>query len=339
MKKFKKLKSFFIILFLFIITSCGITPTPQGTSEISRFFPFEENTTFVIESEEFPDINQRIFTAFVNGDRIQQSVSAPNLDFTIVLEKDGDSLRQIYSFSEHRIFEDITNILPTTDIIILQEPFIVGHSWRTEMMDGGTSTITGVGLEITTPFRTFTDVIEVTTYFDNTDDYTVIHFAPNYGIILDSYRTTFGENVFSANTHLAQVINGPLEYEMVVFYPNEELTNIDFDIINVQINTNQDFISFFNSIIRENIPSLNHVTLNSINVDRSLSKVHVDFAANFLDFNVGATAESMLLNSLANTFGLFYHVQNFHITINGENYSSGHILFGDGEYIEVGTGL
>ena len=51
--------------------------------------------------------------------------------------------------------------------------------------------------------------------------------------------------------------------------------------------------------------------------------------------NAGSGYEAMLLQALARTFGGWYGVKSVVLTIDGDNYSSGHIYFEDGEAILI----
>ena len=42
-----------------------------------------------------------------------------------------------------------------------------------------------------------------------------------------------------------------------------------------------------------------------------------------------------MLNSLALTYSYNYNVNNIRILVNGQNYESGHLFYGDNEYISI----
>jgi spore germination protein GerM len=75
---------------------------------------------------------------------------------------------------------------------------------------------------------------------------------------------------------------------------------------------------------------INSLFLNSDN------KVEIDLNSAFLtEMNAGAEYESMILQSLANTFGQYYGVEEVILTIDGKPYASGHIEMQEGESIKV----
>ena len=63
----------------------------------------------------------------------------------------------------------------------------------------------------------------------------------------------------------------------------------------------------------------------------------VDLSSNYYDFssNLGSAAELGMLESLALTYSYNYNVSNVRILVGGKNYSSGHLVYGDNEYIQI----
>ena len=65
--------------------------------------------------------------------------------------------------------------------------------------------------------------------------------------------------------------------------------------------------------------------------------VYVDFTKNFVsEMNVGASFESMILQSITNTLGQYYGAKVY-ITLEGKPYSSGHISMKKREAFIVDT--
>lgn len=78
------------------------------------------------------------------------------------------------------------------------------------------------------------------------------------------------------------------------------------------------------------------ITLNSYTIDNENSIITLDFSSNFVSSqNLGAGAESSTLAAICNTFGSYFNVENVIITLDGQPYSSGHILMTEGETFKV----
>ena len=62
----------------------------------------------------------------------------------------------------------------------------------------------------------------------------------------------------------------------------------------------------------------------------------IDFKNEFINLDeVGAESENLILKSILKTFAEVYDVKKIRITVNGENYESGHIEMEDGDYFDV----
>ena len=333
-----------IIALVILITACGQTAQPPAALTVGDFFNFSPDTIRAIHSldEEMMRVNQELFTMHISADgsRIQQRVLAYNIDRTIVLENRDGTIRQIFEWADHPIWEDITGIGEIMSLVILQEPLELGNTWLLGMEDG-INEITGVDLELTTSLGTFTGVIQVTTTFPSEPGmYGVSYFAPGHGMISDSYTVPFQDSVTTFRTELVEEREGGLVSDMFVFDLDDQAMGIEYTELEVEVVTNQDFADFFTTVIQENIGGLGHVVVNSLVIDRDNQVMTVDFADNFFTpFAFGGGTETLMLYSLANTFGFFFFIPEVRITIAGENYVSGHLVFEEGETIPVGSGL
>ncbi|MCL2611545.1 MAG: hypothetical protein FWE02_07740 [Defluviitaleaceae bacterium] len=313
--KVKKLRlTKFSIVGLLFIVACGANENesenssypPIGGGEsvvssyptISDFFPFEANTTFVTRTvpDSMFELEEQMFTAFVSENRFQQRVSSMGIDTTAILQYSDGVLRQVFSEVNLYMYEDVTNVEPNTEFVVLAEPLAPGTIWQTA--DGITSQITAVNKEITTPFATFTETLEVTTDFPD-GSYSVSVFAKGHGRVWDSYTISFEDTTTSITTHLVDVIHGPMQTELVIFEGEDPI-----EIIDIYINTNQNFEEIFSEIIG--------VSINKIEVIRNGedTTVYVDFAA-----------EPYSMVNVSNIFTNFYRVLTFVPTINGAPYA------------------
>jgi len=339
------LKKYIMAAVFFVGMSIFATGCDNGYEElrIEDFFVFEENTLRVTEFEN-EDLRNEEFNIFLSDNRVQQLVTLSQGDdilneTTLVLEKYDGALR-VVSWEFGHVFEDITGAEPLEPTIVLQEPLVVGTTWEQGGFAGGVSEITSVGETVETPLGTFENVIEVTTRLPN-DGFSVQHFAVGYGMIQDSYFVvqediTIGEIEWqgrerTASTYLSEVRrNTANRVSSHVFVPGATPIPIE-----VAVYTNTDFVELFSDLLVRSSILSNSVTLNSVELDRAKSLVIADFSANFLDYVGGSSEEMALLESLANTFGKFYRIHNFSITLDGENYESGHFQFDEDTFVHA----
>lgn len=341
MNQLKYLACLLPVLGMLILAACGRAAQETGP-QVGDFFNFAPDTTSVIQSleEEMANVNHTMFTSHVNADgsRIQQRINALNQDITIVLENRDGAVRQIFAWADFPLWEDVTGIEAAMELVILQEPLVVGNTWDNGV--GGVSEITGMDMSLTTPAGAFTGVIQVTTVFEQTGDYSITYFAPGHGQIQDNHTTTFQGNEFSNVNQLIEVVSGEgLGATVFVLYPDDELLGLDYQAIDVEVLTNQNFAQLFTQLIQAHMPSLSDVTVQSLSIDRDNGLITVDFSRELLEVAAGSGAEQLLLYSLANMFGAFFWLPAFVPTVEGAIYESGHFSFADGESIPVGSGL
>ena len=68
--------------------------------------------------------------------------------------------------------------------------------------------------------------------------------------------------------------------------------------------------------------------------------VYIDFSKEFIDeMNAGAGYEGLILQSITNTMGSYYVVDEVYITVEGKPYESGHILLKKDETLKVNMDL
>lgn len=83
-------------------------------------------------------------------------------------------------------------------------------------------------------------------------------------------------------------------------------------------------------------PISSEINLKSAKVNKDTSTIALDFSSNFVNSNIlGSSTESGIIHAVCNTFGSYFNVDNVIITLDGEPYSSGHILMDEGEAFKV----
>lgn len=64
--------------------------------------------------------------------------------------------------------------------------------------------------------------------------------------------------------------------------------------------------------------------------------VYLDFSKELVsEMNAGSAYETMILQCITNTIGIYYGVHKVYITIEGKSYESGHIAKKKGEFFTV----
>lgn len=76
---------------------------------------------------------------------------------------------------------------------------------------------------------------------------------------------------------------------------------------------------------------VNKAKIENINGVKTLV---VDVNSSFINSNQGSGTEALMLRAFTNSLVKSFHVQQVKLTVDGSNYSSGHIIIEDGEYLK-----
>lgn len=337
MKKIsKKLVLILSIAPIFLIVGCNNRDQPMDydNPRIEHFITFSENTTKILESDsELQHTEEFILHIADNRAQTISFIGPERLAATRVDEISNGELRTVFT-TIGLIPEDITSLEGAHGTIatVLQEPLEIGHSWQVGDGSGAISTITNMTEQIETPFRTFNNVMVVSTELPN-GDFAISHFARGYGLIKDVFFSGAGEITiddidFSVNEHqgisILSAVNRNNPHDFLVHVFTEETP--EPTIVSVPISTGHDFVQMFNNLLKEHNILQPDVYVTAIDIDRSTWVANVDFSDNLLDDISGSSMEINMLQSLTDTFGAFYTVLGLVPTIGGELYESGHFI-------------
>jgi len=304
-------------------------PPDEGSSEviestelsINDYFPFTENTKYQYTGEGNEFATYSVFTDYINGDRIQTRSNNGGTEVVKVLENKNGQLKVLLERPETYFRENFTNTKNTIGEILLKQPIKVGTSWTID--DNIKRSITNVDIEITIPLGTF-KAIEVTT--DGKDYKTTNYYAKDIGLI-KSVNIGTGYEISSTLSKIEDDV--PLVQNINLYYPNMEEGNLNSIKVDMPFNTNDDAKDIIEKAIKnisnENQVLTSNVKINKLNLDDN-GMVHIDFSKELIsEMNAGSYYESMILQSITNTLGMYYGIENIYITIDGKPYESGHI--------------
>lgn len=326
-------RNLLVILFLvFAITVSGcsqiIGNSEDGKelekkSSISEYFPFKENTYYDYEGIGNEFAEQETFFEYIEGDRAQIKISNPGTTVIKVLEMTEDALTEIYYEAEFYHIENMINSSNEKPEILLKEPLEVGNSWSD--LEGHKRSITGVNIEIETPFGEF-KAIEVTTEFGENRT-TKKYYAKDIGLVASIYEDENGQ----VKTLLKALKEAPLEIGIKTYYPLFSDIKTVYTNSKIQFNTNDKIERILEGILKhppseELLPVISQGTaINTIILDRVQWALKVDFSKELLsEMNMGSSQEGEMLKSLVNTLGSFYNMDKVYISVDGKPYESGH---------------
>lgn len=331
----KKLLVISIVLAV-ILTACNniaVPPEEPDNGEkvsIEELYPITENTKYSYEGEGNEFATYVSFVDYVSNNRIQNRTNNGGTETVNVYEIKDDQLTLLYSRGETYFRHNFLNKEYGEGKVLLKGPLEEGNSWAYD--ENTTATITNLSKEIVTTLGNY-QAIEVT--LEGEQGKTVNYYAKDVGLI----KTISSGESYEVSSTLSSIENNiPLIQTIALFYPN---TDGSIDTIDVQIefNTNDEPKDIIEEVVKElsvyEILSPNTI-INELYFDEEENSVHIDLSDDFIsEMNAGASFENLILQSLTNTLGNYYGVQEVYLTIDGGPYESGHIRIEEGEPLLV----
>lgn len=359
MKKYKTTFSLSIFLILIVsavlFTSCNkITNNSNNTNfnntinnntsnnaqktnyTIKDYYPFIENLRFSYAGSGNEYASKDVYVDFIKGNKIQLRSINGGTTMGQVLQNGNGELKLIFSIGEFYYRDDLTSYQSNVNEIILKEPLKKGTSWT--LSDGRNRSITGIDIAIDTPSGNY-KALEVTTTGNN---YTLKdYYVVNMGLVKTVFTSEGSDIVTSLKNSIP---NSTVAQTIKFYYP--KITDTDVDIMfkknTINLKTNDEIKNIFQNnfnktIIDGTAPLMSANTkINKLYLNYTENVVYVDFSKEFItEMNAGTSLESGILTSVVNTLGDYYNVKEVRLTVDGKEYSSGHILMQKGENFKV----
>lgn len=313
-------------------------------ASIEDYYPIEKNTNYVYSGEgsEYASYERYVDYTSKDGRTAQYREVNPGTTMARVVELRDGEVRRIYSRGEAYYREDyiLNPILRRSEgierEILLKEPIEVGNSWT--LKDGRVRSITAIDLLVETSSGDY-EAIEVTT--DGDEHVTRDYYARDVGHIKSVFDAGDGFEVLSELEEVEQDV--AFTGRVNLYYPDLDANTYRYKPTPVKFKTNDITRIVLGNLYKRRPEgqdlgavltpntSINYLYLND------KGHVYVDLSQDFIrEMNAGAYYETMLLKSLALTFGDYYNqASRVYLSIDGEDYESGHILMEKGEYMEV----
>jgi PBP1b-binding outer membrane lipoprotein LpoB len=333
---------------LLILAACSKKET------LADYLPVNPNTTYYYAGlDEYNSFSE--FPLYISESQIQYRLETASDAFVQVITVSDGEARVRFFQTDNFGFGEHTGA-PIMNYLILKEPIKKGEKWDYERTAVGRriAEITAVGLEMTVPYGTFTDVIEVTiTFASGSGDAVRRYYAKGVGLIREesTRRTTVGDvdenqqlipgttvNETVADFHeLTMVREGPADAELRLFKPDES-GRIIYDTYGVKIETNgaNEFIMDFmrKELAASGITLSESTKINSVVTDRSdlVMTVDFDFSESFIaDMKNSPAGEEAAFMSVISTLCYFYDHHRAGVRVNGAlYYPQGVTVGGDG---------
>lgn len=301
--------------------------------EIKDYYPIKENMKYVYEGKGNEYASYNVYIDYTSEGKVQQRVDNGGTVMAKVVELKDGKITRLLSRGEAYYRENLLQIKFDEDEVLLMEPLIKGTTWT--LKDSRVRTITNTSVDITTPMGSY-KAIEVVT--EGSNDKTIDYYAENVGLVTSVF--TAGETEVTSSLSKIEE-NVSLTQKISFFYPNGNEDKIYYKDKDISFKTNditrQVLESAYKELVENSLGKVfsTNTRINSLYLNKD-NIVYIDLNKDFAsEMNAGSGYESMILQSIANTFGKYYNSEKIILTIDNNLYASGHIIMEKGEYIEV----
>lgn len=307
-------------------------PTPQ-LLKIEDYYPIKENIKYVYDGKGNEYASYSVYIDYTSEDKVQQRVDNGGTIMAKIVELKNGKITRLLSRGEAYYRENLLETKGNEEEVLLMEPLIKGTTWK--LQDSRIRTITGTSVDITTPSGNY-KAIEVVT--EGSNDKTIDYYAKNVGLVKSVFIS--GETEITSSLSKIEE-NVSLIQKISFFYPNVNDDKIYYKDKDISFKTNditrQVLESAYKEPIGNNLGKVfsTNTKINSLYLNKD-NMVYIDLNKDFVtEMNAGSGYESMILQSIANTFGKYYNSEKVILTIDNNPYESGHIVMKKGEYIKV----
>lgn len=321
------------------VSSISVTPTVQAQLVISDYFSYKADTKYVYDGIGNEFASYDVYVDYLGNGIVQLRKETGGSTIVNVLKASGGMLSVLTSKGEIYYREDFMSNPGTDPEILLKEPLVKGTTWTVPATQsvpvGNKRYISNVDVEIITPAGVYS-ALEVTT--EDGKNRTLDYYAADVGLVKSIFKS--GETEISST--LSKIENNvPLIQTVRFFYPdviNDKIFYVDKQL---SFYTNDSTPAIFEKVYKELLDEKfgkilsSDAKVNSMMIDKN-NIVNIDFSQEFLDdMNAGSDYESMILQCITNTLGVYYDTDKVIITVAGKLYSSGHIELKEGEFFTV----
>lgn len=316
-------------------TSGTTSGTSASSLRLKDYFPLTPDISSYYAGTGNEFVPMRTYVEYVGKDTIQIVYDNGATEVHKLYAVRDGKVQVVYSQPELYAREDLSKLTPQADgEILLTEPLEVGTSWKT---GADTRVITNLHASVTTPSGTY-DAIEVTSA--GSDVTTKWYYASGIGFVK---MTVTGAYEITQELEERTADSARID-EVTLYYPRMTDTDVEITYIKLLLSmkTNDSLTDLLTEYFRkppaeglQPIMSAN-TAIHSMHLDREKNIVTIDLSREFVsEMNAGAAMEGAILQSLANTVGRIYYVEDVIVTIEGQLYESGHFAFLQGQTIKV----
>lgn len=345
MKIITKKSTWIFLIFILMMTTAlqgcvkkNTGDASSGTANdlaISDYFPLTQNVHYLYEGigNEFAAYDT--WVDFVGKGKIQQRISNGGTVVSRVFQLSEDALTKTFSREEAYYRENFLETTSGDPEVMLMTPLKAGTRWT--LPDGRIRSIVSTDVTVTVPLGTYTALQVITEDPNNASNTTTDYYVKDIGLV----KTVFLMGQSEISSSLKEVVKDvPQVQTLEFYYPDVNAGTYTPIAKALKFYTNDSTSEILEKAYKQ-VPTgkLGAVfTPNTKILHLSLNqdgKVVIDLSKEFrTQMNAGSEYEGMILQSIANTFGMYYNrAEEVILTVEGLPYSSGHFEFQEGESI------
>ncbi|WP_208558611.1 GerMN domain-containing protein [Marinilactibacillus kalidii] len=302
------------------------------------WLPMKEDTTFVYDGEGDEFASFKVYPQFIHSDTLQFSESNGGTTNVKLYEYSENEVREVFVRDETYFRDDLADTGLSSEQedfeILIQAPVEIGKSW--ESPSGSISEISDANVEIDTPSGTYS-ALEITRTLDNQT--TKLYYAKDIGLVQKVSEPDSDSPVTSSLSEIQADTKEEIPFSL--YELNEMATALTTKDASLVLSTNDPARLQLTEILNGEtddmtIPTLtDNAMINYLYLGND-QIVHVDFSEELVtEMNAGAGIESLLIQSLVNTIGSLYQVDEVLLTVEDQPYASGHLSFEEGQTMSV----
>lgn len=319
-------------------------PEYELSQELESWIPMHENVVLEYDGGSFENAGFSITPQFTLEDTYQFANSDTATTTVEIYEYTEDAVVRNFTRMETYFRDNFvdTGLASEGDggAMLLQLPIEVGNTWESD--NGSVYEITDSHVSIETEAGTF-EAIEVTSTSEDGENVARSYYAEDVGLVQRESEVDHDDEPMVST--LQAIHEDRLEEINFSFYsPNEGATGLESQPIELQLATNDPARVALAEALQGNHEETegngvieDSVVINFMYLDNE-DVAHVDFSEELVtEMNYGTTGETLMLQSIVNTIASYYGspVEEVLLTVEEEPYMSGHIVYEEGETMQV----
>lgn len=268
------------------------------------------------------------YVDYIDGNKYQIRINNGATEAVSVIEATDNELKIVFRRGVCDYRENFLNKPVKESEILIKAPLAKGTEWT--LADGSKRYISSIDTKVSTDVGDF-QCIEVTTENQNGQK-DIQYYAPEAGLVKEIKDA---ENMKVTST-LAKVEKGvPLNQVIRFYYPDSNAEYMYYEDVTISFSTNDITKLTLQNKFRERGMLKDSIGINSLYLNDD-GMLYVDITKNFVaEMANGTAGEYFAIYDLVNTLGTYYGVDKVYLTLDGQNYESGHIAKYNGEYFSV----